>query len=107
MSDQDFHVVPEALKLEAEEIRQTSEQWDSAKKKILEAPMDLNALGSYGKDNAAKFNLATTYLVTKLREGSTSIQSAADGLKSCATHFENLDADYYRQFGYIDAQLGY
>ncbi len=107
MSSQDFHVVPEALKLEAEEVRQTSGHWDTAKDKIQGTPMDLNALGSFGKDNVAKFNLATTRLTTKLREGSASIQSAADGLKTCATHFEAQDADFYRQFGYIDAQLGY
>ncbi|WP_029901252.1 hypothetical protein [Nocardia brasiliensis] len=107
MADQDFHVVPEALKLEAEEVRQTSGHWDAAKDKIQGTPMDLNALGSFGKDNAAKFNLATARLATKLREGSASIQSAADGLKTCANHFESLDADYYRKFGYIDAQVGY
>ncbi|MFC4374976.1 hypothetical protein ACFO5K_12800 [Nocardia halotolerans] len=107
MAKEVFHVVPEALKLGAEEVRQTSGHWDAAKDKVNGTPMDLNALGAFGKDNVAKFNLATSRLTTKLREGSTSIQSAADGLKTCATHFEGLDADYYRQFGYIDAQVGY
>ncbi|MBL1080040.1 hypothetical protein JK358_37155 [Nocardia sp. 2] len=95
------------MKLQAEEVRQTSEHWDTAKKNVVETPLDTNALGQYGKEIAGKLNLAGANLASKLRDGSTAIQTAADGLKTCATHFEGLDADYYRQFGYIDAQLGY
>ncbi|MBF6235767.1 hypothetical protein IU474_01555 [Nocardia otitidiscaviarum] len=107
MGSTDFRVVPEALKLEAEEIRQASENWNSARGQVSDNPLDNNALGVYGAQIAAKFNSATAPLARKLEKGVTTIQSAADGLKTAATHFENVDAEYYRRFGYIDAQIGY
>lgn len=107
MAEPDFHVVPEALRQEAEEIRQTSDHWWGARKAIAEFPMDANALGYYGESIVRKFNYSGTQLMEKLAKGTDTIQSAADGLKTCADHFESVDAEFYRQYGYIDSQLGY
>ncbi|MFR9752093.1 hypothetical protein ACL02S_13800 [Nocardia sp. 004] len=105
MSDIDFRVCPSALRLQAVEVRQSSEHWGDAKAEISAAPMKSGALGYFGKSIEEQFNTAAGEVVTKLILGQNSIKSAASALETCATHFENVDTEFYRQFGYIDAQL--
>ncbi|WP_280439140.1 type VII secretion target [Nocardia cyriacigeorgica] len=107
MTNTDFHVCPEALRLQAEEVGQTADHWQNAYAQISTNPMSSGALGYFGTDIVTKFNEIAADVVTKLQQGRLSIESAADGLRACATHFENVDAEYYRQFGYIDTRLGY
>jgi len=107
LADTDFRVCPAALRLQAVEVRQASEHWNNANAAIGGAPMDGQALGYFGTDIVAKFNTAASTVSGKLIAGRQSIQSAATGLEKCATHFEAVDAEWYRQFGFIDAQAGY
>ncbi|WP_157101269.1 hypothetical protein [Nocardia shimofusensis] len=107
MADTDFRVCPAALRLQAVEVRQASEHWLKANAAIGAAPMAADALGYFGTDIVTKFNAAASTVSEKLIAGQRSIQSAATGLETCATHFETVDAEWYRQFGFIDAQVGY
>lgn len=107
MADTDFRVCPAALRLQAVEVRQASEHWLDANAAIGAAPMAADALGWFGTDIVTKFNAAASTVSGKLIAGQRSIQSAATGLETCATHFEAVDAEWYRQFGFIDAQVGY
>src|SRR5690606_11165904 len=105
-ADTDFRVCPAALRLQAVEVDQASDHWRNANAAIGGAPMAEDALGFYGNDIVAKFNEAASTVSGKLIQGHLSIQSAATGLETCATHFEAVDAEWYRQFGFIDAQAG-
>lgn len=106
----DFRVVPAALKLDADRVRVASDYWATAHLAILNGlPMNEIALGK--ESSALKivqtFNECAEKLCVKLVDGANAIDGAADKLTAVAQHFENVDAEYYRQFGYIDEGLGY
>ncbi|WP_028479131.1 hypothetical protein [Nocardia sp. CNY236] len=103
----DFHVVPAALRLQAEEIRQASGHWGSAADWIEKNNLTEDSLGYFGKSIVQTFNQVAADVSDKLRQGKRAIESASDGIDLCANHFESLDAEYYRRFGYIDEKLGY
>ncbi|MBA4857165.1 hypothetical protein [Nocardia farcinica] len=103
----DFQVCPAALRTQANEIGQCASHYTSSSKHIGEHRMAPLTLGALGKDVVTIFNDVTLDVSTKLAKSAETIQSAAEGIAACATHYENLDADYYRQFGYIDEKLGY
>jgi hypothetical protein len=103
----DFHVVPEALRLQAVEIKNCADHYYSAANEIGAQRMGSRALGIFGDDITRMFNDVLTDVEDKLRAGQRTIKSAGDGLDICATHYEQVDNDYYRKFGYIDDELGY
>ncbi|WP_054816070.1 hypothetical protein [Nocardia arizonensis] len=104
----DFHVVPEALKLEAERVRGAADYWANAHLSILNTmPMREMMFGNKGIDIVKKLQACTETLSAKLIDGKNSTDDAADKLMTCANHFTSVDADYYRKFGYIDEKAGY
>ncbi|MFE3547010.1 hypothetical protein ACFXK0_28950 [Nocardia sp. NPDC059177] len=108
MANVDFNTCPQALRLQATEVQQAADHWKEAKEAIAGTPMQADALGFFGTEIVSKFNTAAAGVIaTKLIQGHISISNAAGSLDTCAKHFENLDAEWYRQFGYIDQRVGY
>ncbi|MFI9509246.1 type VII secretion target [Nocardia sp. NPDC052566] len=103
----DFHVVPQALRTQANEIINTAGHYNLAANYVGDHRMPPLTLGIFGKDVASIFNDVATNVHDKLDKGKKSIQSAGEGISTCATNYENVDAQYYREFGYIDEMLGY
>lgn len=103
----DFHVCPDALRLQATEVTNTANHYETSANHIGEHRMGNYTLGIYGRDVTNVFNDVLTDVHDKLIKGKETIKSAGDGLAACATVYENHDAEYYREFGYIDEKLGY
>ncbi|MQY20511.1 type VII secretion target [Nocardia macrotermitis] len=103
----DFHVCPQALRMQADEIKNTATHYETSARHIGEHRMARFTLGIFGQDVANVFNDTLTDVSDKLTKGKKTIASAGDGISACAKNYENLDADYYRKFGYINEQLGY
>lgn len=104
----DFRVAPEALTLGADRVRVAADYWANAHLSILNTmPMQQMMFGNKGIDIVKKLQKCTEELSVKLIDGKNSIDDAADKLATCANHFTAVDAEYYRQFGYIDEKLGY
>lgn len=103
----DFHVCPDSLRMQANEIRQCAGHYTASSAHIGEHRMSPLTLGALGKDIVTIFNDVTLDVSNKLSKSAETIQSASDGIEKCAKHYQDLDSDYYRQFGYIDETLGY
>ncbi|MET7771607.1 hypothetical protein [Nocardia sp. NPDC005366] len=103
----DLHVCPDALRNQANEIRQCASHYTASSAHIGEHRMAPLTLGAFGRDIVAIFNDVTLDVSNKLSKSAETIQSASDGIALCAKHYENVDNDYYRQFGYIDESIGY
>ncbi|MFC6011528.1 hypothetical protein [Nocardia lasii] len=106
----DFRVAPDALRTEAERVREAAGWWETAHLGILNvSPMPQDALGNWevAKNIVKTFNTSAESLCIKLKDGTASIDKAADAIGVAARHFENEDAEFYRQYGFIDEKLGY
>ncbi|MFD3507065.1 hypothetical protein [Nocardia sp. NPDC058666] len=103
----DLSVCPQALRMQAREIGDCSVHYTTSAARVGEHRLSPLALGALGRDIVQHFNDMSLNVSNKLKDSAATVQSAADGIHACATHFEGMDDDYYRKFGYINETLGY
>lgn len=103
----DLSVCPEALRIQAVEIEDCAGHYTTSATRVGEHRLAPLALGALGRDIVQHFNDMSLNVSNKLKDSAATIDSAADGIRACATHFQGVDDDYYRKFGYIDETLGY
>ncbi|MFC9968111.1 hypothetical protein ACFVH4_28110 [Nocardia ignorata] len=103
----DFHVVPATLRQAADRVGEASAHWGDANFAVVNSTLPDSAFGCFAVEIVGQLNAAALALATKLADGKNNIGDAASGLSTCATRFEDEDAEFYRRFGYIDQQLGY
>ncbi|EFV13595.1 hypothetical protein [Segniliparus rugosus] len=104
----DFHVVPEALKKNAEAVVSDADRWKNASNVIEQHklhPGDLGLPGSFS-DIPGAFNRVLDLLIQKMRQGESTIRSAGEELGNVANEYENKDFEYYQQFGYTNDKIG-
>ncbi|WP_378740641.1 type VII secretion target [Nocardia brasiliensis] len=101
-----FRVVTAALRNQAQTVESAAQRWEIAKKSIENHRMADDALGLWAGDIPKLFNDTRQAVVDRLAESAETIKSAATGLTNAAKHYEEVDAKFYRRFGYIQDGIG-
>lgn len=102
----DFHVVPDALVGCANYLSEADLKWATAVQSLTQAMSD-DACGLLGKTaNLPKaFNEARQEIVDRLTLSGQSLADAQARIKQTADAYEQKDAEWYAQFGYIDEHV--
>lgn len=103
----DLSVCPEALRMQAREIEDCSIHYTTSASRVGEHRLAPLTLGALGRDIVQIFNDMSLDVSNKLKDSAATIHSASAGIYACATHYQGVDDDYYRKFGYINETLGY
>jgi uncharacterized protein YukE len=100
----DFRVVPAALRNNVKQLDEVADSWQNSQKKLDGVSMAADALGVLGGTAPSSHNKALAEIVTRLGEGFTALNNAAEALKGVADTYAAKDEKYYRQFGYLNEE---
>ncbi|MEU4803086.1 hypothetical protein [Actinosynnema sp. NPDC023587] len=104
----DFHVVPEAMRRNAKEFVDVADAWNNARSALLDAHLADDDLGLLGRTERVpqSHNAGLNNILDRLAKGFEALNNAALALRAVADEYESRDAEYYRQFGYLDDRPG-
>jgi len=97
----DVRVVPEQLRNGATQIAEVAAAWQQAASSVRGATLGGDDYGLLGRDLVTTYNQTVDQIASDLETGHQRINAAASTLDAVATGYENIDACYYRKFGYL------
>jgi hypothetical protein len=98
-----YEVVPEALRAAATAFTDGEEQWAIADDAVNGATLQPGDLGWLGQISGfiAVYNDVVASASTVLRQGQNELGDAGTKLGVVAAVYENQEAEYYAEFGYL------
>lgn len=98
-----YEVVPRALRTAATAFTDSGEQWATADNAVNGATLRTGDLGWLGEISGfiPVYNDVITSASTVLRQGQNELDDAGSELGAVATVYENKEAEYYTEFGYL------
>jgi hypothetical protein len=103
-----YTVVPESLLDMVEGLRNAHLDWADMRDKIDGLTLDTLSLGILGElsNYSSTYNDVKDVVADKLTEGYESLHSTARTLEQVAKFYNEKDAEYYEQFGYLASEVG-
>jgi hypothetical protein len=103
---EDFAVVPEALRDMWAGLLEAHDDWDTMRKTLNSYVLDTFSYGVLGElaTYSSSYNAMREEIVARLSVGVESLWDTARTLESVAKHYSQKDAEYYEQFGYLEAE---
>lgn len=98
----DYRVVPDALRANVKKLYEVADRWNASKATLSGQNMAPDDLGFFGKPVPPSYNSSLTTVERKLMEGFEALSNAAETLKKVADDYDSREAEYYRQFGYLE-----
>lgn len=102
-----YMVVPDALSGMKHALLEAAETWETLKTTVDDltmASLDLGLLGE-SVDYPDSYNGVKDDIVDKLSTGHDVLASTGEALTDAVTTYQNQDAEYYEDFGYIESEL--
>jgi hypothetical protein len=102
-----YTVVPEALLAMVDALRDAHRDWAAMKDTLDGLVLQTWSLGVLGEASAYPdgYNNIKDEVVTKLTEGERSLDGTSRTLEKVAKYYNEKDAEYYEQFGYIESEM--
>lgn len=102
-----YTVVPESLLSMADALSDAHRDWAAMRDTIDGLVLQTLSLGVLGEASAypSGYNDIKDEVVTKLADGETSLEETSRTLKKVAKFYNEKDAEYYEQFGYIESDM--
>lgn len=98
-----FHVVPDALRMNSRFLAQASDAWASAHQKLKDQQLSSDDVGLLARqvDLHRDYNEALQACLDLLSKGTENLETAHRALKQVADDYESKDAEAYTKLGYI------
>lgn len=105
---QSFTVVTESLLDMVKGLRNAHMDWSDMRDTIDGLALDTLSLGVLGElsSYSSTYNDVKDLVADKLTEGYESLHSTARTLEQVAKFYNEKDAEYYEQFGYLASEVG-
>jgi hypothetical protein len=102
-----YTVVPESLLSMSKALRDAHQAWLGMRSNLDRLVLQSLSLGVLGELSGYpdSYNDIRDAVVDKLAEGEQSIQDTSMALEKVAKFYNEKDAEYYEQFGYIESEM--
>lgn len=102
-----YTVVPESLLSMVDALRDAHRDWTTMKDTLDSLALGTWSFGVLGEAAGYpdRYNIIKDEVVTKLADGGAVLDETSRTLEKVAKHYNEKDAEYYEQFGYLESDM--